>query len=144
MKHLTLAITLIVVAIIAVPAAGQSWSVAIEENAGVTTCGKNKNIPVAGATDCDTAKKAAWDLLKLLQAGGCVGPACPGGAAITPGVATCKYDPYTRKNGSKANRWQINWKWTCEKPIAPACCKCLGETASVDLSTGQATPIDLR
>src|ERR1044072_3895494 len=126
MKHIALIMAILATSAISAPAIGQGWSVAIEENAGVTTCGNNKNIPVAGATDCDTAKKAAWDLLKLLQAGGCVTPACPGGTTITPGVVTCKYDPYTRPNGSKANRWQINWTWACATPIAPVCCKCLG------------------
>lgn len=125
-----------------ISAFAQGWAVAIEEYPGVTTCGANKNVPVAGATDCETAKKAAWDLLQLLQAGGCVNANCPAGSVMTPGEVTCKYDPYTRPNGSPAKRWQINWKWTCTRPPTLSCCKCLGETNSLDLSTGQTSPID--
>ena len=141
MKSMKLAGIVVAILCSSVSAFAQGWAVAIEENPMVTTCGANKNVPVAGATDCDTAKKAAWDLLQLLQAGGCVGSGCPAGSVMTPGEVTCKYDPYTRPNGSQAKRWQINWKWTCPR-IGPPCCKCLGETTSVDLSTGQSSPID--
>jgi hypothetical protein len=146
MKGLTTFIAaLSIVVALTGPAAAQSWSVAIEENAALTNCGSTKNIPVAGATDCDTAKKAAWDLLaKLFQTPGCLKSGCATGTTITPGVSTCKYDPYTRPNGTKANRWQVSWTWTCAPPNSVPCCKCLGETLKVDLSTGQTSPIDQR
>jgi hypothetical protein len=90
------------------------WSVAIEEYPGLTNCGNATNIPVAGATDCETAKAAAWNLLTtLLKIPGCLNPGCPPGSNITQGVSTCKYDPYTRPNGTQAKRWQISWTWKC-------------------------------
>jgi hypothetical protein len=147
MKHLTSIATLAILVAITIPVMGQSWSVAIEENPGLTNCGAVKDIPVAGAKDCDSAKKAAWDLLnKLTQTPGCV-KGCAAGSTMTPAVATCKFDPFTRPNGTKANRWQINWTWTCTAPTPPItvpCCKCLGEASTTDLSTGIASPIDLR
>ncbi len=137
-------VSLIVITLVAMPAAAQGWSVAIEENAMHTSCGTVKDIPVAGATDCESAKKAALDLFqKLKQIPGC-GGSCPAGSAMSPPVVTCKYDPYTRPSGAKANRWQIHLGWTCTptKVISVPCCKCLGEASVVNVSTGQGAPID--
>ncbi len=144
MKTLVSLIAITVIALIAMPAAAQGWSVAIEENAGLTSCGTVKNIPVAGATDCESAKKAALELFQRLQKiHGCIGP-CPSGSTMSPPVLTCKYDPYTRPSGAKANRWQIQASWTCTptKSISVPCCKCLGEASTVNVSTGQGGPID--
>jgi hypothetical protein len=115
--------------------ASQGWSVAIEQNAMLTNCGSTKNIPVAGASDCTTAKTAAWNLLTtLLSTPNCMNSGCPKGYAIAQGVSSCKPDPYTRPNGSPAMRWQVGWTWTC---VAPACCN-----YRLDLSTGQGGPQD--
>src|ERR1043165_8126640 len=113
MKIFVSLIAIALIALMAMPAAAQGWSVAIEENPGLTSCGTVKDIPVAGATDCDSAKKAALDLLqKLQQIPGC-GSSCPAGSTMSSPVVTCKYDPYTRPSGAKANRWQIHVDWTC-------------------------------
>src|SRR5712692_7159922 len=101
-------------------ASPQSWSVAIEQNAMVTNCGSTTNIPVAGATDCITAKTAAWNLLTtLLQTPNCMSSGCAPGYTVGQGVSTCTPDPYTRPNGSPAMRWQVSWTWTC---VPPPCC----------------------
>jgi hypothetical protein len=136
----------VVLALLAGTVSAQSWSVAIEENPMLTSCGAKKDIPVAGAKDCPTATAAAWDLLQtLLQTPNCMSPGCPIGTAISPGVSTCTPDPYTRPNGSKAMRWQVSWTWKCgggPPLITVPCCKCLGGSFSVDLSTGQSSPVD--
>ncbi len=91
-------------------AVAQSWSVAIEQNAMLTNCGSTTNIPVAGASDCTTAKAAAWNLLTtLLQTPNCMSPGCSAGYTVGQGASTCTPDPYTRPNGSPAMRWQVSW-----------------------------------
>ena len=122
MKLVTLALALAVLVVFADSALAQGgWSVAIEQNAMLTNCATTTNIPVAGATDCTTAKAAAWNLLNtLLQTPNCMSSGCPTGSTITQGVSTCTPDPYTRPNGSPAMRWQVSWKWNCVPPV-PAC-----------------------
>lgn len=96
----------------------------------VMTCGNTTNIPVAGATDCTTAKAAAWTLLTtLLQTPNCMSSGCPAGYTVGQGISTCTPDPYTRPNGSAAMRWRVTWTWTC---TPPPCCN-----YQFDLSTGQ-------
>lgn len=121
-RFLTPVLALAVLAVFADPAIAQgSWSVAIEQNAMSTNCGGTPNIPVAGATDCTTAKAAAWNLLTtLFQTPNCMNPGCPSGSTITQGVSTCTPDPYTRPNGSPAMRWQVSWTWSCVPP-PPSC-----------------------
>jgi len=121
-KFLTPALALAALAVFAGPVIAQgSWSVAIEQNAMVTNCATTTNIPVAGATDCATAKAAAWNLLTtLLQTPNCMSSGCAPGSTITQGVSTCTPDPYTRPNGSPAMRWQVSWTWNCVPP-PPSC-----------------------
>jgi hypothetical protein len=142
-------VALTATAVLIRPAAAQQsggWSVAIEENPGLTNCGSTKNIPVAGATDCPTAEAAAWNLLKtLLSTPGCMNSGCPTGYTIEQGVSSCTANPYTRPNGSLAKRWQVSWTWKCVPPVATPslpCCECLGNATTLDLSTGQGSPID--
>jgi hypothetical protein len=145
MKHLIPVVILMIVIAVTLPAVGQSWGTYIEENPGLVHCSPLiRDIPVAGATDCDTAKEAAWDLLTKLQTKGCVDSRCPVGSIVTRGEGTCKYDPFVQwpRRRSK-DRWQVTWTWTCS--AAPlACCRCLGEAFSIDLSTGPASTIDPR
>jgi hypothetical protein len=120
-KLLTPALALTVLAVFAGPAIAQGWSVAIEQNAMVTNCASTTNIPVAGATDCASAKAAAWNLLTtLLQTPNCMSSGCAPGSTVTQGVSTCTPDPYTRPNGSPAMRWQVSWTWNCVPP-PPLC-----------------------
>lgn len=129
-KLFRLALALAVLTTGAVPAIAQGWSVAIEQNAMLTNCGNATNIPVAGATDCTTAKAAAWSLLTtLLQTPNCMSSGCAPGYTISQGTSTCTPDPYTRPNGSAAMRWQVSWTWTC---APPPCCN-----NQLNLSTGQ-------
>jgi hypothetical protein len=129
-KLLTSALALAVLAVCAVSGLAQGWSVAIEQNPMLTNCGNTTNIPVAGATNCTTAKAAAWNLLTtLLQTPNCMSSGCGPGYTISQGVSTCTPDPYTRPNGSAAMRWQVSWTWTC---VPPPCCN-----SQVNLSTGQ-------
>lgn len=148
-KLLTLALALAVLTVSTdLAVAQQGWSVAIEQNPGLTKCGTTTNIPVAGATDCVSAKAAAWNLLTtLLQTPGCINPGCPVGSTITQGGSTCTPDPYTRPNGSQAMRWQVSWTWNCVPSTQPSlpslpCCKCLGDVVTLDLGTGQGSLID--
>lgn len=116
---------------IAQPSGG--WSVAIEQNPMLTNCGTTTNIPVAAATDCTTAKAAAWNLLTtLLATPNCMNSGCPIGYTVGQGISTCTPDPYTRPNGSPAIRWQVSWTWVC---VPPPCCT----TYNLDISTGQGT-----
>jgi hypothetical protein len=117
-KLLTLAVALVALTVFSGPAvAQQSWSVAIEQNPMLTNCGATTNIPVAGATSCATAITAAQSLLTTLRATpNCMGPSCPAGYTMTPGVPSCTPDPYTRPNGSPAIRYQVNLKWNCVPP----------------------------
>ncbi len=68
MKNLiTLARFVVTLAVFVLPAVAQaSWSVAIEQNQMSTNCGTTTNIPVDGASDCASAKTAAWNLLTTL------------------------------------------------------------------------------
>lgn len=145
LRTLVLALSMLAVST-GLAVAQQSWSIAIEQNPMSTNCGNTKNIPVAGASDCTSAKAAAWSLLTtLLQTPNCMSPGCPAGSTITQGVSSCKPDPYTRPNGSQAMRWQVSWTWNClSQPLLPSlpCCRCLGDVVMLDLGTGKSSPID--
>jgi len=136
-KFLTSALVLTVLAVCAAPAIAQGWSVAIEQNAMLTNCGNTPNIPVAGATDCTTAKAAAWSLLTtLLQTPNCMSSGCPPGSSVTQGLSTCTPDPYTRPDGSPAMRWQVSWTWSCVPKSSESCSDDKCKVDTVILNTG--------
>jgi SdrD B-like domain len=122
------------------PAGSQGWSVALEENPGLTNCGTTKDIPVDGASDCTTATAAAWKLLTtLFQTPDCMSSGCPAGATITQGVSTCRPDPYVRPNGSPAMRWQVSWTWKCVQDSKDSSDSCNNDSCKVNtviLNTG--------
>lgn len=143
---MNLAFALVALSALPFQALGQQhWGVNIYENPRLTNCGKTKDIPVGGATDCNSAKAAAWNLLTtLFNTPNCMSSGCPSGSIINQGVSTCTPTPYTSPNGSPAMRWQINWSWTCTKPkpmptkgLSLPCCQSPGDVETLDLSTGQ-------
>jgi hypothetical protein len=140
-KLMNPAFALVALSALSFQALGQTWGVAIEQNPMLTNCGGTKDIPVAGATDCPTAKAAAWNLLAtLLNTPNCMGSPCPKGSITNQVVPYCKEESYTRPNGSLAKRWQINFSWTCTRPtkgLSLPCCKSPYDVVTLDLSTGQ-------
>jgi len=144
MRKLAIALVL---SVLAVPAGAQSWTTHIGVNPGSTTCGTTKDIPITPAKDCESARKSSLELLKTLQSLGCAFPECPPLDVANPQPTFgCTYQPTTYANGTKADGWLVSWTWDCKKsvPISPPCCKCLGETSTVDLSTGSGSSVDSR
>jgi hypothetical protein len=143
MKRLLFNATVVFLVVAAFPAAAQNWIFYVHDTPSSVSCGSAAGIPLAAATDCATAKKAAWDVLtKMLQIKGCLNPGCPVGSIIIPSEATCEYDPdHPWPRRFERKRWRVNWTWSCMSPPL-ACCKCLGEAMTSELSTGQAGLVD--
>lgn len=112
-----------------------SWHVAIEENAMLTSCGAQTNIPVGAATNCPDAITAAQALFNPAIAD-CLKASCKTWLeAANPGLvigsladvsvvevapSSCWADPYTTVMGYARTRYQVTLPFECHYSV-PVC-----------------------
>ncbi len=121
MKKFLSIILLLLYGFITSSSAQNNISVTIEPQQMLTNCGNITGIPVEGASNCETAKTAAWNLFTTMMAIGCINPNCQSGYTLSQENITCTPQQFTYGNGSPGIHWLVTVTWDCIPNLARLC-----------------------